>query len=439
MNKSKPRYVRWVGCLALMALIGAACTSDNNDDPGAATDQGIIEVEAAALQDDVLAGQVTIAEGETHDGDVTIDPDTGRIYTIWAQDTGEKPNKITGDPPQDILVAYSDDDGQTWSEPTRVNDKAGTGNTGFNSQARIVALGNNEVFVTWPSKVAGDHHAAYYVMGDRSTDGGDTWGKDRSIATADKTHNSEGYGAIANSGKNVYAAFLDYRESRGPNMPIGVGFVQSKNGGKSFSPSGRAVLRSCECCDNAVAVDSKGTIYIAFRTQESHGTHTTIRDSAVVRSYDGGQTWSDPVYMGRDRWVFNGCPEGGPELTVGEGDILHGVYWTGKEGAAGVYYTTSTDGGRSFADPLPVATDDFYPPAYVDLTEGPDGAAWLVWDDRREADKKVHLGRVIDGELSVLDSFSAGVTPAIHGTADSAVMVWSDGSGLQFAQLDASA
>lgn len=433
--------LRGGAALGLFALLGVACTGGGTQDSASSEAEGeqVVELQAAELASDVVSAPTTIASGETHDADVTIDPETGRIYAIWAVNTGSKPNKVTGDPPQDVLVASSDDDGATWSKPVRVNDTPGVGNAGFNTQARITVVGPDEVLVLWPSKeTLSKHSSAYYVMMDRSTDGGKTFGKDRSILSAEG-QTSQLYGAVTSAGKKVYAAFLDYRQDvddSAPRMPIGVGFVSSKNGGKTFGTTQRAVLRSCECCDNAVAVDSEGTLYVAYRSQESAGPKTTIRDVAVVRSYDDGATWSNPAFMGRHNWVFNGCPESGPELDIGQDDVLHGVYWTGKDGEAGVYYTKSTDGGKTFEDPMVVATDDFYPPPYLDLTEGPDGAAWLVWDDRREAEKKVHLGKIVDGELSVLDNLSPGVTPAIDGTGDKVVMVWSDPSGLQFAQID---
>ncbi|MGH3041327.1 MAG: sialidase family protein [Gaiellaceae bacterium] len=134
-------------------------------------------------------------------------------------------------------------------------------------------------------------------------------------------------------------------------MTIGVGVVHSKNGGKTFETSQRAELRTCGCCDNGVTVDSKGTVYVAFRNEDAAGGKTTVRDSAVIRSYDKGVTWSEPVELGDDDWVFNGCPESGPRILADAEDRLHGLYWTGKEERPGIYYTVSEDGAKSFATP----------------------------------------------------------------------------------------
>ncbi len=431
MTKNSKRW-SWLGLALAIAVTTSACSlsSDDGSESSAPAREGAT---ATTLDASVVSEPVMIAGGATHDADVAIDPASGTIYAAWAVDTEQEPSEVAGNP-QNIMVASSQDDGATWSTPVRVNDTPGFAWAGFNSQVRIAVTGPDELFVMWP---LGTADYSYYTMRDRSTDGGESWGEDRSITSADP-QSQESYGALTNVGQDLYVAFLDYRATQPPHSPTGVDFIHSKDGGQRFGESNRAALRSCECCDNGIAVDSEGTLYIAFRSQNAAGEHTTIRDSAVVRSYDDGQTWSMPVLMGKDDWVFNGCPESGPELAIGQDDVVHGVYWTGKDGRAGVYYTKSTDGGASFATPMPIATADFYPPAYMDLTEGSDGSVWIVWDDRREAEKQVHLARVTDGSLEVLDGSSDGQTPALAGDDEMTVMVWSDPSGLQFAQLDAS-
>jgi hypothetical protein len=435
MRRQSFRAARWAAGLAVIALAATACTAGTGTGQQTSSrNQGdAIQAEAASLDQGIVAGQVTIAKGNTHDADIAIDPATGTIYAAWAVTTGKQPNKITGQAPQDIYVASSSNDGATWSKPARVNDVAGTGWAGFNAQVRIAAVGNGKLFVMYPTATK---DFRYFTMTDRSSDGGKTWGTDTRITAADGKGVQGLYGALVNNGDDIYAAYLDYQERDTPQMPTGVNFTRSKNGGQTFSASHRAALRSCECCDNAVAVDSKGTLYVGYRSQDAAGKHTTIRDTAVIRSYNGGETWSYPTYMGQEKWVYNGCPEAGPELWVGKDDVLHGVYWTGKEGQAGVYYTKSTDGGSSFEKPLAVATADFYPPPYMDLAEGSDGSVWVVWDDRRTPERKVHLGRILDGKLSVMDpQLSAGVTPSINATRAATVLVWSDAAGLRFGRL----
>jgi hypothetical protein len=366
---------------------------------------------------------VTLVQGAgTHDADVTIDRATGRIYVAWAKD-GEK-GKGDQFVPGDSMVAYSDDGGQTFSVPVRTNDERGAVIAGFNAGMRIVATGENRVLVIWPYMT--QDMSAMNVMGQLSTDGGKTWSKAEPVTSAAHGEPSELYGAMATYGKNVYVGYLDY------GTPVtGLGLVRSSDGGKTFGEAFPVESSTCACCDNALTVDGKGTLFLAFRDMDQQTAKTQIRDTGIVRSYDNGKTWSDPIMLGDDNWEFNGCPESGPELAVDGDDTVHGVYWTGKPGRPGVYYTSSKDGGASFTKPAAVAVDDFYPPPYIDIAVQDDGTGWIVWDDRRTKDRQVHLARVKDGKVETTDGpMDAGVTPAIDTDGSMVAMTWSNDEGL---------
>ena len=414
--------------LGLAALAGCAEDERTTKEPGAG-------VRRASLEPSAVGRPRTVAEGRTHDADVAVDRRTGRIYVAWAADRRET-SEVTDVARQDLWLASSDDDGTTWSEPVRINDEAGAVYAGFNAQPRVAATGRNSLVVLWPRarEDAKLDDTVYNVMVARSDDGGRTFSRDEPIfAREGKT--SELYGAVAARGSDVYAAMLDWRQDvkeEVPALSYGVTVARSKDGGERFGTSVRAALRSCDCCDNGIAIDSRGAVFVAFRGQDTAGEHTTIRDSMVTRSFDGGETWSAPVPMGDEQWVFNGCPEAGPELSADSQDRLHGVYWTGKAGRQGVYYTRSTDRARSFERPVPLGTADFYPPAYVDIAPDDAGGAWVAWDDRRAKERKVHLAHVSRGKVTAVGkAFASGQTPAVDAHDGRLVMVWSDATGLR--------
>lgn len=422
----KARALPIVLLLLAVAAVTAGCGSSAASSSSAPDEQP--SPPPTTLAADAFGQPVTITrKGTTHDGDVTIDRTTGRIYISWAEDK-PKPAKANFTP-QDAYVAYSDDGGRTFSEPVRSNHDLGTVNAGFNTQTRIVSTGGNRLLASWP--LMNDDMSAMNAMASLSTDGGKTFAQEKPVSSADGSETMEMYHALATYGKNVYAGYLDYRETVNPDMPTGINFVRSSDGGKTFGKSVRAEVSTCECCDNALAVDSKGTIFFAFRNKDQVTGKTQIRDSAVVRSFDGGKTWSDPVKLGNDMWEFNGCPEGGPELSVDDADAVHGVYWTGKPGRPGVYYTWSSDSGASFANPVAVAVDEFYPPASVDIATESDGTSWIAWDDRRTKDRKVWLARAQNGEVETLEEpLGPGVTPAIDSDGSMTALTWSDAKGL---------
>jgi hypothetical protein len=425
---------------ALAVLLFAGCGDGGGDEPkptapagGAGTGEAQAPDKLPAAPPTTLAAgdfsaPVTIAEGATHDADVTIDRATGRVYISWALD---KPKPKGGNfTPQDAWIAYSDDGGKTFSKPVRANHDLGTVNAGFNTQTRIVATGENRLFATWP--LMNDDMSKMNAMGTLSTDGGKTFAREQPVSASDGAKTSEMYHAVATYGQNVYVGYLDFRDDISPKMPTGVNLVHSADGGETFSKSMRGEVSSCGCCDNGLAVDSKGTVYFGYRNMDAVSKNTQIRDTTVIRSYDQGATWSDPVKLGNDNWVFNGCPESGPELAVDSKDRLHAVYWTGKPGRPGVYYTRSDDGGVTFPKPKAIAVDKFYPPPYVDLAVENDGTAWIVWDDRRTKDRKVRLARATNGKLEQLaEPLGTGVTPAIDSDGALVAMAWSGPDGLQ--------
>jgi hypothetical protein len=106
-----------------------------------------------------------------------------------------------------------------------------------------------------------------------------------------------------------------------------------------------------------------------------------VRDVVVARSSDHGQSWSEPVRVHADGWVFNGCPHAGPSLQVDDSGTVHMAWWTGKEKAAGVWYARSTDRGASFGEPIPLGVADHSRPAHVQLALAANRSVVVAWDD----------------------------------------------------------
>jgi hypothetical protein len=97
-------------------------------------------------------------------------PYYGRLYVGWAQFSGKGRSPIE--------IAYSDDDGATWTGPIEVSDP----NNQFDQDARPSVAPNGDVFMTWingPNEASLKHNVA---MADVSHDGGASWGTDVTVA-----------------------------------------------------------------------------------------------------------------------------------------------------------------------------------------------------------------------------------------------------------------
>lgn len=122
-----------------------------------------------------------------------------------------------------------------------------------------------------------------------------------------------------------------------------------------------------------------------------------VRNAAVVRSIDGGQTFEPAVKVADDDWFIDGCPFTGPSAVNVEGTMV--LAWMDArqsshpdQAASSIWVDRSTDGGANFGADLEVvgegrhrwpsmAVDDAGVIHLVWETEGPDGGLSYSWSD----------------------------------------------------------
>lgn len=156
-----------------------------------------------------------------------------------------------------------------------------------------------------------------------------------------------------------------------------------------------------------------------------------VRDVVVARSDDHGATWSAPVQVHKDDWHFDACPHAGPAIAVDSAGTLHVVWWTGKEGSAGVYYTNSTDGAKTFAPATPIGVAQYSRPAHVQLAMANGNRVILAWDDGTKEIPQVVLRVSNDGGAHFADAVAlspagkAGTFPVLGVSGDSLSVAWS--------------
>jgi hypothetical protein len=137
-------------------------------------------------------------------------------------------------------------------------------------------------------------------------------------------------------------------------------------------------------------VASDGTLYVAF-----YDTHTAIRGIGIVKSTDGGKTFSTETKVASfsPALTMTGC--GGvrtnsyPSVAVDPAGAVHVVYAAFPPpfvDRGDVFYTRSTDGGTTFSPPLRLNDDGTtttqYLPSIAALSDGTLGVKW--WDRRND-------------------------------------------------------
>lgn len=239
-------------------------------------------------------------------------PKTGNIYVTWTQFDvyGSKEGKDS----THILFATSRDKGETWSLPARINQVGGDCiDDDKTVEGAVPAVGlNGEVYVAWAV-----NDKIYF---DYSTDEGKTWQKEDIIAT----DLPEGW-------------TIDIPDiSRANGMPV-------------------------TACDVSKG-KYKGTIYINWSDQRNGKNDTDIW---LVKSTDGGKTWSKPKRVNDDgagkHQFFNWMAV---DPVTG---YIHVVFYDRRnynDSQTDVWLATSKDGGETFQNEK-ISETPFKPNKYV--------------------------------------------------------------------------
>jgi hypothetical protein len=229
--------------------------------------------------------------------DWTNSPYRNNIYVAWTEfDSYGSSN------PQDssrILFSRSTDGGLTWSAPVRISDKGGDCIDEDNTvEGAVPAVGpNGEVYLAWAGPLG--------LVFDKSTDGGLTWGVDKVITSIP--------GGWDFNVPGIY---------RCNGLPI----------------------TACDISNSPY----RGTIYVNWSDQRN-GTNNT--DVFLVKSTDGGNTWSQPKRVNQDNTQTH---QFFTWMTVDPATgYLYFVYYDRRnynDNRTDVYLARSTDGGETFTE-----------------------------------------------------------------------------------------
>lgn len=251
----------------------------------------------------------------------------------------------------------------------------------------------------------------------RTIGGGTEWAAPVTVNEGEEFGSHNFHALLAGTRGDFYVAWLS---STAGNS--GVWLRRTADGDTRWQPSRPIHAEpTCPCCRTALAEGPDGALYAAWRKIFAG----EVRDIVVVRSDDGGESWTEPVRPRADEWVFPGCPHAGPALRVDPDGVVHIAWWTGKTGEAGVWYARSTDRGRSFTAE-PVAIGERSAPAHVQLAPVAGGAV-VAWDDGLGAAPRILMRRMgaIPGPILVLSEAGAAASYPVLGVVnDSVVVAW---------------
>ena len=113
-----------------------------------------------------------------------------------------------------------------------------------------------------------------------------------------------------------------------------------------------------------------------------HMTYGKDSDGYYVQSRDGGKTFSSPVQLNRRPGTVTVGGERGPKIAIGKDGAIH-VAWLGDyQRKGGIWYTRSTDGGRTF-EPERNLLDTETGTDEATIAADQDGNVFVLWLDGR--------------------------------------------------------
>jgi len=213
----------------------------------------------------------------------------------------------------------------------------------------------------------------------------------------------------------------------------------SDDGGQTFGENYPITdIQVCACCvPNIAFLDGGDTVIVSYRNV----TDVSLRDNVVIRSIDGGQTFSKPKYFSEDGWIARFCPHAGPSMISDAAGNLHISWFTpGKSepGDEGIYYATSEDGGLTWSDRERLASTPSHTVLHAEIVSDANGRLWIVWENFAEGGMKpriylAHRGPNDTGwsetvQISAADTVTS-MLPTIAANGNGVYLSWIEKNG----------
>jgi hypothetical protein len=253
--------------------------------------------------------------------------------------------------------AWSKSNGEdNWSEPIQVNDVDGSAGEVLGD---LTATPDGKLYAVWidtrvledekhaqPSQPEKEHSSLPIAPKteeelDKKTPQGSTV-RELYAQNSDVPENTH-LAFFGDEAENLYWVFLDkdgevvkaenlqeykkFKErNKGRVKPKGKIYLSSSvDGGNSWSIS-RLIYRSpegsvCECCKPSIISDANGVLTVMFRNNIEGS-----RDLHFTTSVDGGETFAEPEKLGSGTWKINGCPMDGGGLMVNYAGDLNTIW-----------------------------------------------------------------------------------------------------------------
>jgi hypothetical protein len=374
---------------------------------------------------------ITLSVAGRANANISMASEGDFVVAVWSAST---PAGIS-----DIYSAVSRDAGRTFSAAVRVNSTAGDARTNGEQPPRVALVPQSgrgpDIVVLWPTR----RDAVTLLLTARSNDAGATFSRSSVVPDTNAAGNRGWHAVAAARDGSTFGLWLDHRRlaaARQPETSAGHqhGGMDPQLSQLYFSMlDGRSNPMAltggvCYCCKTAIVMGREGEIHLAWR----HVYPGNLRDMAFTSSRDGGRSFATPVRVSEDQWSVEGCPEDGPALAVDGNNRVH-IVWTTvvTENSAPVkaLFHAMTEDGRSFTrrNRLPTVGQANHPQIAVSS----DGSLSVAWDESGDGSRRIVFarGQIAGDRVSFQrqPSSELGTYPVLAPVANGLVTAWVSG------------
>ncbi len=265
-----------------------------------------------------------------------------------------------------------------WTPSEKVND-AGSSPGGADYMSACISAGApGHVYLAWTDWREGVYHQVYFSA---STDSGANWTPDTRISDevgVDPLAGDPSLRVDPDDSLTVYCVFNDWRDPHGPRYPE-VYFSESTDGGATWGANVRVNDISAyyqQVASRVIGVDDYDLIYVMWFNSDFVG----MPEARVSVSEDGGLTFGSSARVNDEPTSEVGTY---PSLAVDSTGRAFGVWMDYRDGHWNVYFSTSSDTGRSWlpnvrVDTSETNTSDYNPVVTVDRQRRV-GVAWSYY------------------------------------------------------------
>jgi len=358
----------------------------------------------------------------------TIDHN-GRLWLVW----------VSG---KHLYVNYSDDLGNTYSLPVRVNDNPQKVEAHGESRPQIAVSNAGYIYIVYNQKLK--KRFSGHVRFSRSVDGGKSFSKP-GIVNSDQQVIGHSFGQLSlNKKGHIYITWLDSRDVLAARKSgqtydgSSIYYTASFDGGESFQPNIKLQDHSCQCCRITSAFDQGGFPVIVWRQIFDK----TIRDHGLIRFTDS-TTFAPMLRASKDEWAIESCPHHGPSLDIANNDRYHLTWFTGASEKAGIYYAYSENQGDLFSSPMKLGKDNHQPQhPYVLSTGDQVDIVWKEFDGEITTIQQMHSndnGETWSTPRTLSQTSESSDHPFLIASKKHVYLSWQTGEGYRLINVEVDA